>query len=222
MKTNQTRASSGFSLVEMIGVLAIIAILAVIILPKVFSTIASSRITNAAASVNSMKTAVTEFAGKFGTIPVTTANSRIDDLLFTAGISEGRFTTKIGTQPTATPPAAAIWNRTGGNWVAAGGADQSSQPRLICLRSTTTAPSTANGANYILRAGSNLPAGTSVVSAVIPGVTGAQARELSTTIDGEALSATTNTAADAAGKVVYNTPDATTGLTTAYIYLAHQ
>ena len=74
---------SGFSLVEMIGVLAIIAILAVVIVPKVFSTIASSRVTSAIGSTNSMKTAVTDFAGKYGTIPLSTATSRIDDLLVT-------------------------------------------------------------------------------------------------------------------------------------------
>ncbi len=214
-------ARAGFSLVEMIGVLAIIAILAVIILPKVFSTIASSRVTNAAASINTMKTAVTDFSGKFGTLPITNANSRLDDLFFTAGLIEGRFTTKIGTQPTATPPAAATWTRTGGNWVAAGGASQATQSRLICLASNTTAPSTANGANYRLNGTANLPAGARVVSAVIPGVTGAQARELSTIIDGEALTAADNATADTSGKVVYNTPNAQ-GITNAYIYLVHQ
>ena len=61
---------AGFSLVEMIGVLAIIAILAVVIVPKVFSTIASSRVTNAVGSITSVKTAVSEFAGKYGTLPV--------------------------------------------------------------------------------------------------------------------------------------------------------
>ena len=49
MKTNARRyllrSVSGFTLIEMIGVLAIIAILAVIVVPKVFSTIAGSRVT---------------------------------------------------------------------------------------------------------------------------------------------------------------------------------
>ncbi len=221
MKKTPSSSRSGFSLVEMIGVLAIIAILAAIILPNVFSTIASSRVTNAAASINSMKTSVTEFAGKFGTLPVTNANSRVDDLLFTAGIVAGRFTTKIGTQPTATSPVAATWTRTNGAWTAAGGASQATQSRIICLNSNTTSPSTANGANFQLSGTINIPAGSRVVSAVIPGLTGAQARELSTIIDGEAATATVNTAADSAGKVVYNTPNGQ-GTTIAYIYLVHQ
>src|SRR4051812_24432535 len=100
---------SGFSLVEMIGVLAIIAILAVVIVPKVFSTIASSRITNAVGSVTAVKSAVAEFAGKYGTVPTTNANSRIDDLLVATGFLESRFAVKVGTQPTAASPVAATW-----------------------------------------------------------------------------------------------------------------
>src|SRR5688500_1542516 len=95
------RRLSGFSLVEMNGVLAIIAILAVIIVPKVFSTIASSRITNAVGSANSMKAAVAEFATRYGTLPTTSGTSRFDDLLVTTGVLEQQFRTKLGTQPAA-------------------------------------------------------------------------------------------------------------------------
>jgi len=119
---SQSRAiryrSAGFSMVEMIGVLAIIAILAVIIVPKVFSTIASARVTNAVASVTSMQSAVTDFGGKYGSVPLTVATSRIDDLLVTAGILNSRFMVKLGTQPPAPPPAGASWSNTTGAWVA--------------------------------------------------------------------------------------------------------
>ena len=68
----------------MIGVLAIIAILAVVIVPKVFSTIASSRITNTIASIN-YRSQIGRFAefqpATYGSLPVTNGNSRIDDLL---------------------------------------------------------------------------------------------------------------------------------------------
>lgn len=112
------RSSQGFSLVEMIGVLAIIAILAVVIVPKVFSAIASSRVTSAVGSTNSMKTAVTEFAGKYGTMPLTVAATRIDDLLVTAGILDSRYVVKIGTQPGAVPLAGGVWsNATGTNYM---------------------------------------------------------------------------------------------------------
>ena len=50
VKTNRA-ASHGFTLIEMIGVLAVIAILAAMLLPKVFSAINDSRVNNAAVSV---------------------------------------------------------------------------------------------------------------------------------------------------------------------------
>ena len=211
---------AGFSLIEMIGVLAIIAILAVVIVPKVFSTIASSRVTSAIGSVTSLKTAVTEFAGKYGTIPVTTAAQRIDDLLVAANILESRFTVKIGTQQSVTSNVAATWAYTNGTWTPTGGTTQAALSRIISLNSTATAPNTANGANYQLDGTTNLPTGSRVVSAVLVNIRGTEAYDLSQRLDGDVLS-TDAVTADADGKVVYNTPNGQ-GLTTAYIYLAHQ
>ena len=217
-----SRRQSGFSLVEMIGVLAIIAILAVIIVPKVFSTIASSRITNAAGSIGALKSATAEFAGKYGTIPTTVAASRIDDLLLTDGLMDGRFVVKIGTQPSNPPILGATWTRAAGAWTAAGGVSQATQSRIICLTSSVAVPSVAVGANYMLDGVTNLPAGSRVISAVIVNATGTEARELSLKLDGDANSATNATLVDNAGKVVYAAPNAGTGLTTVYIYVAHQ
>jgi prepilin-type N-terminal cleavage/methylation domain-containing protein len=216
-----SRSSAGFSLVEMIGVLAIIAILAVIIVPKVFSTIASSRITNAVASVNSMKTAVTEFAGKYGTLPITNANSRIDDLLFDAGMLDGRFVVKIGRQPGNPPVAGATWTNSSGAWTAAGGSNQSQQSRVVCLTSNTNAPSTAGGRNFQLDGTTNVPAGSRVIAVAIDNLTGNEARELSLRIDGEMFTEADGSTADNAGKVVYGAPSGA-GITDAYIYIAHQ
>jgi prepilin-type N-terminal cleavage/methylation domain-containing protein len=216
------RRQSGFSLVEMIGVLAIIAILAVVIVPKVFSTIASSRVTSAVGSVNSMKTAVTDFAGKYGTIPLSGGTSRIDDLLVAAGILDTRFTVKIGTQPGATPVVGGTWSNSTGAWVATGGSNQAAQSRLIALTSAPAAVPGAAGTNYRLDGTTALPAAARVVSAVITGVPINDARELSLKIDGETLTQpTTSALADAAGKVAYAAP-AANGTTTVYIYLAHQ
>jgi prepilin-type N-terminal cleavage/methylation domain-containing protein len=216
------RRRSGFSLVEMIGVLAIIAILAVIIVPKVFSTIASSRITSAAAATNTIKTAVTEYYGKYSTLPLTTtsANARLDDELIAKGMLESRFLVKIGTQPNNPPAAGATWNGTTWN----GGASQATQSRIICSTSVPgTAPSAANGANFRLTAGSNanLPANVRVVAAVIQNCTINEARELSLRIDGDAMTPVNTTTADNAGRVAYALPNAQ-GLTTAYVYIAQQ
>lgn len=211
---------SGFSLVEMIGVLAIIAILAVVIVPKVFSTIASSRVTNAVGSVTSIRSAITEFSGRYGTVPLTIANSRIDDLLVTTGLLDSRFVVKIGTQPANPIVAGGAWTSAGGIWSATGGAAQAGQSRIISLVSTATAPSTATGTNFRLDGATSLPANSLVVSAVIVGVTAAEARDLSLKIDGDAFTQANTTTADNNGKVVYAAPVA--GVATVYIYLAHQ
>lgn len=213
----------GFTMIEMIGVLAIIAILAVIVVPKVFSTIAGSRVTSAVASINAMRTAVTEYAGRFGTVPLTTssANARIDDLLIASQMLENRFVVKIGTQPGAALSAGAVWNNTTSAWT--GGQTQATQSRIICsLATPATVPSAALGANFRLNGGNtNLPAGSRVVAAVLMRITGTEALDLSQRIDGTALSQTNATTPDNNGKVVYALPDAQ-GLTDAYVYLAHQ
>jgi prepilin-type N-terminal cleavage/methylation domain-containing protein len=218
---------SGFSLVEMIGVLAIIAILAVVIVPKVFSTIASSRVTNAVGSVTSVKSAVSEFAGKYGTIPLANTTLRVDDLLIKAGFLEGRFAVKVGNPPSGTQ--GGTWALASGVWTGtAGGTNQNANPvqsRIISSNSNVASPATANGANFCLSpstplnlATDSLPAGSRVIAAVIAGVTPSEALELSQRIDGNSLSEADNTTADARGKVVYNT-----GATrTVYIYIAHQ
>jgi type II secretory pathway pseudopilin PulG len=205
----------------MIGVLAIIAILAVVIVPKVFSTIASSRITNAVASITSMKSAVTDFAGKYGTVPVSgTTTARVDDLLATSGFLESRFVVKIGTQPVNPPIVGGTWARNAtGVWAATGGSTQASQSRIISQTSNTTGPATATGRNFQLDGVTDLPAGSVVIAAVITNVTANEARELSARIDGDVATETTNTTADARGKVVYA---AGTANKTVYIYIAHQ
>ncbi len=217
------RRQAGFSLVEMIGVLAIIAILAVVIVPKVFSTIASSRVTATVASVNSIKTSVTEYVGRFGAVPLTNANSRVDDLLVAAQLMDARFTVKIGTQPSNPPVVGATWNRNAaGAWVPQGGANQGTQSRIICVNSNTNAPSAANGANYRLNSPTvDLPASSRVISAVIVGVTGKEAQELSQRIDGDTASQPTAATADNDGRVVYAAPNGQ-GVTNAFIYLVHQ
>ena len=201
----------------MIGVLAIIAILAVVIVPKVFSTIASSRITNAIGSVTAVKSAVAEFAGKYGTVPTTNANSRIDDLLVATGFLESRFAVKVGTQPTATSPAAATW-ATSSPWaLTAAGTNQATLSRIICVASNVAGVPGANGNNYLLDGTAPIPAGSRIISAVITGLTANESRELSLRIDGDAFTPATTGTADTTGRVTY-----TAAGTTAYIYIAHQ
>ena len=63
-----THKEQGFTLVEMIGVLAIIAILIALLLPKVFQLIASSNARSLAAAVRTYETAVTAYFADVGSV----------------------------------------------------------------------------------------------------------------------------------------------------------
>src|ERR1051325_5566884 len=62
------KPAQGFTLIEMIGVLAVIAILASMLIPKIFEAINSSRINNTVQGYNAIKTAVMDHYGKYGSI----------------------------------------------------------------------------------------------------------------------------------------------------------
>src|SRR6266498_3302369 len=64
------RRNQGFTLIEMIGVLAVIAILAAVLIPKVFQAINDSRVNNAAMSCNTVKTAIADHYAKAGALMV--------------------------------------------------------------------------------------------------------------------------------------------------------
>ena len=90
---NQKRTA--FTLIEMVGVLAVIAILMALLVPKIFAAIQDSRISNSVASLNSVKAASMSWFGKNGSFPVTTTNN-FDMTLITDGFLESRFATRIG------------------------------------------------------------------------------------------------------------------------------
>lgn len=64
--TKQSKKSQAFTLVEMVGVLAVIAILTAMLIPKVFETINTARINAAAAAINTVKNAVASHYAKYG------------------------------------------------------------------------------------------------------------------------------------------------------------
>jgi len=71
MKRNHLNSSTsrGFTLIEMIGVLAIIGILASVVAPKVFDAIRDAKITAAMAVCQTIKGACTDFARKYNLFP---------------------------------------------------------------------------------------------------------------------------------------------------------
>ncbi|MDQ8203043.1 type II secretion system protein [Pelagicoccus sp. SDUM812003] len=219
-KSLTAQRKRAFTLVEMIGVLAIIAVLAVVIAPKVFGAIRSSRINGTLVSIDTFKTAAAEFVGKYGTIPTTNNRSRLDDLFMEAGLVDERFSAKIGLQGDVYAQTGATWTRgTNGVWTANGGSNQTAVSRIICGVANANAPETAGGRNFRLDGTNNMASGARIISAWLEGVPEAEARELSERVDGEGLS--TETGADGLGKVVYRAPNGN-GLTDVYIYMMHQ
>jgi prepilin-type N-terminal cleavage/methylation domain-containing protein len=208
LPTNRARQMSGFTLIEMIGVLAVIAILAAVLIPKVFEAINKSRVSNAAMSCNTVKTAIADHYAKAGSLlvdasgatPVTlTAPLETYDQLplLKEGFLDKPFATKIGdgtmgatgtrVRAFTAPAAAAV--------------DESADTGFIL---------DGTGAN-------NEALGSVIVEAVITGATETDAKDLNDLIDGPSLGQPIGTT-DLKGRVKYKTGSPTT----IYIYLTHR
>lgn len=110
--TYTNKKAQGFTLVEMIGVLAMVAILTAMIIPKVFETINTTRINAASSAVNTVKNAVATHFSKFGgfadsdgtlflpaTVDASADAANFDTtVLLPDGILDKRFSVKIGDQ----------------------------------------------------------------------------------------------------------------------------
>lgn len=68
MNRKKRKSNHGFTLIEMIGVLAVVAVLAALIIPKVFDVIASSKIDALAAALKTYETAVTKYYVDIGSV----------------------------------------------------------------------------------------------------------------------------------------------------------
>jgi len=79
IRTNTSQR--GFTLIEMIGVLAVIAILGAIVAPKIFDAIRDSKVSAMAENISTTKTAIVSFYKDTGTFPVHTAGTANIDLI---------------------------------------------------------------------------------------------------------------------------------------------
>lgn len=205
MKTNNSTPShrSGFTLIEMIGVLAIIAVLAALLVPRIFSAINDSRINSAATSYNSLKSAAMSYFGKYGRFGDASGNaitnfagaaatSWDNNVLLAAGFVEKPFNTKIADNHTV-------------HMVA---------PNPGALTDPATVAYDLDGVG-----GSDTDSAVAIVEAVLTNVALDDARALSATIDGATLS-DTGTGNDTKGRVRYAFDTATSG--TVYLYIAHK
>jgi prepilin-type N-terminal cleavage/methylation domain-containing protein len=211
------RREQAFTLVEMIGVLAIIAILASLLIPRVFQAIGDSKISNSASTCNSIKAAVNEYYGRYGLIagpkggtltmsgtPLTAEDWDLTTLV-AEGFAEKPFSVRIG-------------NGLLGS--AAGG----SRLRVVDIsaNTTNTLPSDLTKGAYNLDGASttNDISGSMVVEAVIEAVDAQDAKDFNDRIDGAILGSTNVTAADLKGRVKYTTPSG--GKTSVRVYIAHR
>ena len=115
-KKTEVQAKRAFTLIEMIGVLAVIAILAALLIPKIFEAINNARVNNALVSYNTVKTAVVDHYAKHGALDKTANGAAVpagaapgsgaaalpgqnyfDGMLLAEGFLDKPFVTKVGT-----------------------------------------------------------------------------------------------------------------------------
>jgi type II secretory pathway pseudopilin PulG len=195
----------------MIGVLAVIAILAALLIPKVFSAIADAKINNCVVSSETIKTALADHYGKYGKFNTAFGTNvfnapvlKYDTNLLAEALIDKPFETKLGT-----------------NWyVVMAPCDASS--------GTVSAPNSAptGGAGEVSfsldgKSTANEATGEFVMYAAIQGVAQADAQAISLRIDGPSLTTASGAAGDdLIGRVKYS--NAGGGPTTVYIYLTHR
>jgi type IV pilus assembly protein PilA len=202
------REARGFTLIEMIGVLAVIAILAALLIPKVFNAINDARISSVIVGAETVKTATIDSYAKNGRFDATnnvaisgftTPWSGFDtNVLMVQGLLDKPFLTKAGTN---------------------------SYVQVVACLGAGVTPTGANAA-YALQGNTSVndAAGTYVVEAVVQAVAEADAQAISQRIDGSTMStpgATPGTA-DLQGRVKYAAPAAAGGPVDIHIYLAHR
>lgn len=209
----------GFTLVEMIGVLAIIAILASLLIPRVFQAIGDSKISNAASTCNSIKAAVNEYYGKYGLI----AGPKGAALTFSSGISEDWDLSTLVAEGVAEKPFSV---KIGNGFI--GSTANGSRLRVIDITANTTNTPIASAAADLATGGYNLDgtgatndvAGSYLVEAVIQEVDQQDAKDFNDRLDGAVLGATNLTSADQRGRVKYTA--AVNGKTSVHVYIAHR
>jgi len=249
MKQHIKNSSKGFSLIEMIGVLAIIGILASVVAPKVFDAIRDGKITAAVSVLQTIKSSCTDYARKYNIFPVddskapvqpytrpygdaaaitAAANSTLGDILISEGMLEklvlpigpnGGTAYNLGSVTVPAPTTAA-------KPVNAGALDY---PIVLCR--------TYSSLDNTTRLFTGAQNSTRVVFLLIPGLTTLEAAGLKTKIDGpfnetiagpadliqQALNTTaTGAIAEAVNRgncLITQNPDGTTF--DAWLYVAH-
>jgi len=151
--------------------------------------------------------------------------ARLDTVLLAEGVMAKPLTIGLGrSQKSPTGTIALNWDSATQAWLGTGAApdlNYALMARLECrLTTPATAPSAAAGGNFRIDGVTNLPTGSRVQYLVIPNVQASEAAEIANEMGG--MTSASTLAANDTGPVAYAAPDASTGLTTLYIYVSHQ
>lgn len=195
------RLRSGFTLIEMIGVLAVIAILASMLIPRVFEAINSARVNATVVNCDTVKTAAADHYGRYGQfnmlfgtnpIPIPASPLALTNYDTVLLMPEGLLD-----KPFSAPIAGANINPNSLVELVNGPGNSGKGYSLDGLTNST------QFASYVLEA-------------VIYNVNLADAKDLNDRIDGTALGSLSPGTADTAGRVEYGSGN---GPVTVYIYL---
>src|ERR1043166_7070098 len=179
------RRNKGFTLIEMIGVLAVIAILAAVLVPKVFQAINDSRINNTAMSCQTVKTALIDHYAKYGSL---TAGRTTPPTAFTLPVAN--YDTNLLFESFLDKPfAVKIGDGTANTLIeldtaAAATVDPTAPTPYTPLTHIDGAASFNLDGTGATGATENKATGSAVVYAVITGVNLNDARDLNSRIDG--------------------------------------
>lgn len=246
-KTNNTSVRmQGYSLLELVLVIAIIAVLVGLLLPKGFDALRNARIQQVEKAVDTLKTALTDYIsmpGGNGSLPRTEGTgiptsgaaltgatdvakgnaARLDAVLLAAAKLERPISLRMGTQSYASTGTGneVSWNQAALAFVMTpDAAPQRNWTGVTRVEARTAnpalAPSVALGANFRLDGATNLNANYIVAYLVIPACPARDAYELALAMNGAQLAPAEGAASDS-GVVAYAAP--ANGVTDVYIYL---
>lgn len=250
MKIHTSRSSRGFTLVEILAVVAIIMALAGVLLLAVRSSLQKGRVSNAMGTAQALTSAIADYLqkpGSVGVVPLTegqgtipggasAAAATLDIVLLAEGVLEKPLSIRMGQTPTAARDAAP-WNVATQAFTNTG-SDQSAFARLECALGNannfelstdwTTNPSLPR--LFRLDGVTPIPSSSRVIYLVIPNVTVSDAYALALSVNGVSVmqNAGVTDEDDAAangcalGMVTFPPADASTGLTTVYYFVTRQ